>query len=152
MLSQQLSTPIVGAVLTDGARLYVQEYANGRFIAVQVAATGGNTVPIPTPFPNIALDNISPDKSELVFGSFTGSEWDQPVWALPILGGSPRRLADLTGQDANWMPNGDLLISHGWQFRKWCRCWDDSTRTPHAPPGGSVLMLVGLAIVHRGGI
>jgi serine/threonine protein kinase/Tol biopolymer transport system component len=104
---------VAPTILTDGSRLYIQEYANGRFIAVQVAATGGNTVPIPTPFPNIALDNISPDKSELVFGSFTGSEWDQPVWALPILGGSPRRLADLTGQDANWMPNGDLLISHG---------------------------------------
>jgi eukaryotic-like serine/threonine-protein kinase len=104
---------VAPTILTDGPRLYIQEYAEGHFIAVQVAATGGNTVPIPTPFPNIALDNISPDKSELVFGSFTGSEWDQPVWALPILGGSPRRLADLTGQDANWMPNGDLLISHG---------------------------------------
>jgi serine/threonine protein kinase/Tol biopolymer transport system component len=104
---------VAPTVLTDGPRLYIQEYANGRFIAVQVAATGGNTVPVPTPFPNVALDNISPDKSELVFGSFTGSEWDQPVWALPILGGSPRRLTDLTGQDANWMPNGDLLISHG---------------------------------------
>jgi Tol biopolymer transport system component len=103
---------VAPTVLTDGPRLYIQEYVNGRFIAVQVAATGGNTVPVSTPFPNIALDNISPDKSELVFGSFTGSEWDQPVWALPILGGSPRRLADLTAQDASWMPNGDLLISH----------------------------------------
>jgi Tol biopolymer transport system component len=104
---------VAPTVLTDGPRLYIQEYADARFMPVQVAATGGNTVPIPTPFPNVALDNISPDKSELVLGSFTGSEWDQPLWALPILGGSPRRLADLTGQDANWMPNGDLLISHG---------------------------------------
>jgi hypothetical protein len=100
---------VAPTVLTDGLRLYLQEYVNGRFIAVQVAATGGNTVPISTPFLNIALDNISPDKSEL---GFTGSEWDQPVWALPILGGPPRRLADLTAQDASWMPNGDLLISH----------------------------------------
>jgi serine/threonine protein kinase/Tol biopolymer transport system component len=99
-------------ILTDGARLYIQEYIDGRFVAAQVAAAGGNTVPISTPFPNVALDNISPDKSELVLGSFTGSELDQPLWALPTLGGSPRRLADLTGQDATWMPNGDLLISH----------------------------------------
>jgi Tol biopolymer transport system component len=104
---------VAPTVLTDGPRLYIQENTSGRFMVAQVAATGGNTVPIPTPFANVALDNISPDKSELVFGSFTGSEWDQPLWALPILGGSPRRLADLTGQDANWMPNGDLLISHG---------------------------------------
>ncbi len=90
-------------ILTDGPRLYIQEYIDGSFVAAQVAATGGNTVPISTPFPNVALDNISPDKSELVLGSFTGSELDQPLWALPTLGGSPRRLADLTGQDATWM-------------------------------------------------
>lgn len=99
-------------ILTDGPRLYIQEYVDGRFIAAQVAATGGNTVPISTPFPNVALDNISPDKSELVLGSFTGSELDQPLWALPTLGGSPRRLADVTGQDATWLANGDLLVAH----------------------------------------
>lgn len=99
-------------ILTDGSRLYIQEYVDGRFIVAQVAAIGGNTVPISTSFPNVALDNISPDKSELVFGSFTGSELDQPLWALPTLGGSPRRLADVTGQDATWLANGDLLVAH----------------------------------------
>src|ERR1700746_1084731 len=39
---------VAPTILTDGPRLYIQENADGRFIAVQVAATGGNTVPIPT--------------------------------------------------------------------------------------------------------
>jgi len=103
---------VAPTILTDGPRLYIQEYVDGRFVAAQVAATGGETVPISTPFPNVALDNISADKSELVLGSFTGSELDQPLWALPTLGGSPRRLADVTGHDATWMPNGDLLVAH----------------------------------------
>jgi eukaryotic-like serine/threonine-protein kinase len=103
-------------ILTDGSRLYFQENVNGRFVVAQVSAAGGETVIVPTPFPNVNLDNISPDKSELVVGSFTGSEVDQPLWALPILGGSPRRLTDLPGQDVTWMPNGDLLISNGNQL------------------------------------
>ena len=45
-------------------------------------------------------------------GSFSGSEVDQPLYGVPTLGGSPRRLADIPGQDATWMPNGDLLVSH----------------------------------------
>ena len=103
------TTPIV---LTDGARLYIQETVHGRFVVAQVSASGGDTVLIPTPFPNVALNNLSPDRSELVVGSFSGTELDQPLYAVPTLGGSPRRLTDLPGQDATWMTNGDLLVSH----------------------------------------
>jgi serine/threonine protein kinase/Tol biopolymer transport system component len=99
-------------VLTDGTRLYIQETVHGRFVVAQVSASGGDTVPIATPFPNTALDNISPDRTELVVGSFTGSEIDQPLYALPTLGGAPRHLTDVPGQDAIWMPNGNLLVSH----------------------------------------
>ena len=67
---------------------------------------------MPIPLPNVALNNISADKSELVVGSFTGSEVDQPLWAMPVLGGSPRRFGDIPGGDGTWMPNGDLLIAH----------------------------------------
>ena len=102
----------VPTVLTDGARLYIQETIHGRFVVAQVSASGGDTVAIATPFPNAALDNLSPDRSELVVGSFSGTEADQPLYAVPTLGGSPRRLTDLAGQDAIWMANGDLLVSH----------------------------------------
>ena len=102
----------VPTVLTDGARLYIQESVHGRFVVAQVSASGGDTVPVATPFPNAALDNLSPDRSELVVGSFSGSEIDQPLYAVPTLGGSPRRLTDLPGQDATWMANGDLLVSN----------------------------------------
>jgi serine/threonine protein kinase/Tol biopolymer transport system component len=100
-------------VLTDGPRLYIQENVHGRFVVAQVSAAGGDTVPIATPFPNTALDNLSPNRSELVLGSFTGTEIDQPLFAVPMLGGSPRRLSDLPGEDAIWTDSGDLLVAHG---------------------------------------
>jgi Tol biopolymer transport system component len=102
----------VGIVLTDGPRLYIQENVNGRFVIAQVSASGGETVIVPTPFANVAPLTISPDKSELLVGSFTGFELQQQIWALPLLGGSPRRVSELLSSDAAWLPNGDVLIAH----------------------------------------
>jgi eukaryotic-like serine/threonine-protein kinase len=104
--------PVAPIVLTDGARLYFQEFVKGRYVIAQVAVTGGDTVLLNTPFPNASLNNISPDKTELVVGSFNGVELEQPLWALPVVGGSPRRFSSVLGEDGGWMPNGNLLIAH----------------------------------------
>jgi len=103
---------VTTTVLTDGPRIFVQENIGGRYAIVQASSSGSDTAVIPTNFANVALDNISPDKSELLVGSFTGVEEEQILWAVPILGGTPRRLTDFTGIDGTWRPNGDLLISH----------------------------------------
>jgi len=107
---------VAPTVLTDGPRLYVEENIDNRFVVSQVSTSGGETVPLTLPFPNVNLDSISPDKSELIVGSFTGYELDQPLWAVPTLGGSPRRLGEMTAEDAAWMPNRDLLLAHGTQL------------------------------------
>jgi len=41
-----------------------------------------HTGPIATNFPNLSLNNSSPDKSELLVGSFTGTEFEQAMWSL----------------------------------------------------------------------
>lgn len=102
---------VVDTILTDGPRLYVQENVDGRFIIAQVSASGGETIQVPTPFPNVSLLDISPDKSELLVGSFTGTESEQPIWSLPVLGGSPRRIGELIASDGTWLPNGNMLIA-----------------------------------------
>ncbi|HTL17376.1 MAG TPA: protein kinase, partial [Patescibacteria group bacterium] len=98
-------------VLSDGPRLFIQENVNGRFVIAQVSASGGETVPMPMPFANAAPLNISPDKSELLVGSFTGAELEQQLWALPVLGGSPRRVSDQLAWDGTWLANGNFLIA-----------------------------------------
>ena len=103
---------VTTTVITDGPRVFIQENIGGRYRIVQASSSGGDTVAIQTSFANVALDNISPDQSELLVGTFTGIEEEQVLWAMPVLGGTPRRLTDVTGIDGTWMPNGDLLISH----------------------------------------
>ena len=120
-------------VLTDGPRVFVQEYVGGRFVVGQALSTGGDTVTIPTSFPNVSLINMSADKSELLVGSFTGMEVEQVLWALPVLGGNPRRLSDFPGGDGGWMPNGDLLVSH--QDKLWVVPKEGGAARRFADPG-----------------
>ena len=124
---------VTTTVLTDGPRIFVQENRDGKYVIVQVSSTGGDAVPIPTTFPNVALDNISPDKSELLVGSFTGTEEEQTLWGLPVLGGTPRRLGDFPAIDGVWTPNGDLLVSHQNQF--WIVPKDGGSVRTFANPG-----------------
>lgn len=128
-------------VLTDGPRLYIEENVHGRFVVAQVSASGGDTVIMPLPFPNTSLNNLSPDKSELVVGSFTGSEIDQPLYAVPTLGGSPRRLSHVPGEDAVWMDNGDLLVAHGLELTQVGRDGSSRTVVTFTDPGSSAYWL-----------
>jgi serine/threonine protein kinase/Tol biopolymer transport system component len=107
--------PTVPTVLTDGARLYVQEKVHGHFVVVQASASGSDTLPVKTPFENSGLANLSPDKSELVVNSL---EIDRPPFLIPTLSGSPRRIGDSPGEDAAWMPDGDVLVAHGNELKK----------------------------------
>jgi serine/threonine protein kinase/Tol biopolymer transport system component len=111
---QEKISPFVGPVLlTDGPRIFVQEYVESRFIIAQVASVGGDTVPVAAPFPNVVLDHISPDQTELLIASFAGNEYERPLWSLPVLGGAPRRLGNLFGHDAAWSPKGELVVANG---------------------------------------
>jgi len=120
-------------VLTDGPRVFFQENVGGRFVIGQALSTGGDTVTIPTSFTNVALDNMSADKSELLISSFTGAEEELVLWGLPVLGGTPRRLSDVRGVDAVWMPNGDVLVSHNNQL--WVVPKGGGTARKFASPG-----------------
>ncbi len=97
-------------LFTDGPRIYFSEVADGRSIVAQVSASGGGTVAVPTPFQNAFLLDIFPSQSELLIESFVANEAEMPLWVLPVLGGSPRRLGDIRAHDATWMPDGQKIV------------------------------------------
>src|SRR5262249_62415881 len=72
-------------VLTDGTRLYVQEVVNGRHVVAQVGVSGGDTTLLSVPFPNVALNNISRDRTQLVLGTFAGAELENPLSIVPVV-------------------------------------------------------------------
>lgn len=91
---------------TDGSRLYLNESSG----MAQVSSMGGEVVPISTPSLGNQILNISPDGSVLLVEDVVGTAFEGPLWALPVLGGSPRRLGVTIGHDGAWSPDGEKLV------------------------------------------
>ena len=99
-------------LFTDGNRLYFGEFFQDRNVISQVATTGGQTAPVPTPFENASVLDVAPDRSELLVSEFHSGQVDYPLWILPLPAGAPRRL-DIAGHDGTWLPNGKLVFAKG---------------------------------------
>ena len=94
-------------IVTDGTRLYFVRREGAHLDIVQTALTGGEPLPIPSPFPVATLYDISPDRTTLlVGGGERGWIHQHPVWFLPLAGGTPRRLGDVAALDAAWSADG----------------------------------------------
>ncbi len=96
-------------VVTDGARLYFIENQNA---LSQTSVTGGETSPIPTSLEDTGFANIfdiSTDGSSLLMNTARGTSLDGPLWSVPVVGGSPRRLGTSVGHSGAWSPDGKSL-------------------------------------------
>jgi eukaryotic-like serine/threonine-protein kinase len=96
---------------TDGARLYLGVPPNVYFHRgiAEVSISGSEPRPIPAPSPTMFAIGVSPDGSRLLVLDAQSSTAESPLWSLPILGGSPRRLGDTVGRSAAWSPDGKVL-------------------------------------------
>jgi len=97
-----------GFLASDGVRIYFSEVVEERWTIAAVSVSGGNPVPIRTPFQNAYLLGMSPDKSRLLALEGPPIE-EHPLWELPVLGGAPRRLGSAVGHSASWSPDGQKL-------------------------------------------
>lgn len=107
--SGNLTVGIPSPIVTDGTRLYfVEPKEEGPLSGLaQVSTVGGDTIPIPTPFENVRLADISPDRTRLLLGRFEGpTETELKFYSVPTVGGSAQRLGDFLAHDASWSPNG----------------------------------------------
>jgi serine/threonine protein kinase/Tol biopolymer transport system component len=96
---------------SDGLRLYFNEdisESDAPSIAA-VSVTGGESSKIPARSTNMVATDISPDSSELLVAELTTPGSSGPLWSLPLLAGTPRRLGDLKGSDAAWSRDGKML-------------------------------------------
>jgi serine/threonine protein kinase/Tol biopolymer transport system component len=98
---------------TDGARLYLQysaAVAPGTSAIGQVSVSGGEVVPLAAPSVSMQILNVSRDGASLLVSDEPGTAFDGPLWALPVLGGLPRRLGDAMGHAGAWSRDGNWLV------------------------------------------
>jgi len=93
---------------TDGVRLYLSESVGTERWVAQTAISGGEPARVPVPFPSFQLFDVSPDGSSLLGGDIA-TYTKGPLWVLPILGGSPRRVGNLVASTAAWSPDGQRI-------------------------------------------
>jgi eukaryotic-like serine/threonine-protein kinase len=103
------SLAVLMPMVSDGPRLYFMESPTGIVALMQVSALGGDPVQVMNPFSRPVLFDISPDRSQLLVGSYSNGI-DMPLWIVPAFGGSPHRVGGIVGEDATWTPNGQKIV------------------------------------------
>jgi Tol biopolymer transport system component len=99
-------------IFTDGSRIYYSSCTPAACSLYQAPAAGGEPVRIETPFSNPYLVDVSPAQSAFLIVScpdLVGSIRNCPIWILPVLGGSPRRVGNVNGL-ANFTPDGKEVL------------------------------------------
>ena len=138
---------------TDGSRLYLATVGGTLWGTAQVSVSGGEPVRIQTPSATMVPLSASPDGSNLLVSDQPGSVLAGPLWSLPVLGGSLRRLGDIVGSDAAWSPDGQTVVytngsdvflakSDGTESRKLVSVAGLASDTAWSPDGSKIRLTV----------
>ncbi len=100
-------------VVTDGSRIYFSVGPNGSFQIGQVSASGGPTAKIQTSVANPWIAGLSPDGSSLLAQVSNAQEPSGALWSFPLPVGEPRRLGNMQIIDADFLPDGRILLTFG---------------------------------------
>ncbi len=97
-------------IVSDGSRLFFTEgRGSGNYGVGEVSVSGGDTSIVPSTFTNTAPLSISTSGSDLLTYTWNSDEIDVPIWVVPVLGGSPRRVGSFAAQDATWSLDGQRV-------------------------------------------
>ena len=106
----------LGATATDGSRIYFQEIEHGQAVLAQALISDGETsvISIPNQLASPYISAISPNGSNFLLRNHLSTNTEQPIWIVPTIGGSGRRIPGILAHDATWMPGGQrILYAHG---------------------------------------
>src|ERR1700686_919915 len=97
---------------TEGSRLFLY-VASGDYQGMAEMSTSGGE-PIKMQLPPLSFNSpqplsLSQDGSELLVMDSHGVPPSGPLWSVPMLGGSPRKLGDIAGQDGAWSADGKFI-------------------------------------------
>jgi serine/threonine protein kinase len=90
----------------DSTWHWVQSY---RTAIGEISTSGGEPIQMAMPSPNMIPAALSPNGSEFLLIDANGDPPSGPLFSLPVLGGSPRRLVEAAANSAAWSPDGKML-------------------------------------------
>lgn len=98
-------------LVTDGTRVYFDEFLPSGPVLTQVSTDGGETEQLPLPLEAPTVYDISPSRSDLLVGggATRGVSVERPLWIVPLPAGPPHRVGDILAHNACWAPDGSHL-------------------------------------------
>ncbi len=130
------------ATVTDGIHLYTSTVEDGHDVLSQLTISTGEmqTLTLPSEIASPEINDISPDKTQLLVRSHLSAEPEKPLWLIPVAGGSAFRVANILAHDATWMPDGkSILYAYGNQLN--VVSLESSKSTPFATIQGRAFWL-----------
>lgn len=99
-------------MVTDGARLFFLTIERGRAVLSQALIGMGDisTLDVPSSIAAPSICDISPDGSKLLVRNHLAPEVEQPLWIVPAVGGTARRVSSILAHDATWLPDGSRIL------------------------------------------
>ena len=94
---------------TDGSRIFLTMGDSGTEDTAAIPVDGGEAARIAMPGTDMVPVDLAPDGSSFLVIDGTGYPATGPLWSLPVLGGSARRLGDATGHVGAWSADGKQL-------------------------------------------
>ena len=95
---------------SDGSRIYLYISGSDYQGLAELSTDGGEPKQLPIiPARNMQVLSLSGDGTKFLVLDGLGFPPRGPFYSLPVLGGSPRRLGNIVGQDARWSPDGKML-------------------------------------------
>jgi DNA-binding winged helix-turn-helix (wHTH) protein/Tol biopolymer transport system component len=98
-----------GRLASDGSRLFFLEREGDHWNDRQVSVAGGESMPFGPSGRNIRIHTVSPDRSEILFAPFIARLPDLPLWSMPLIGGSTRRVGEILANGAVFSPDGTRI-------------------------------------------
>ncbi|GGG93940.1 winged helix-turn-helix domain-containing protein [Silvibacterium dinghuense] len=100
------------ASVTDGVQIYTSVVSSGQGVLARIPVGGGDAQPlrVPQQVLTASLGDISPDHTELLVKGHLSTEAEEPLWIVPVGGGSAFRVSNVLAHDATWMPDGKSIL------------------------------------------
>lgn len=102
-----------GRLVTDGSRIFFNEGPPLTQRIGQVSTMGGPTARVETRLVNPTIAGVMRDGSELIVLAGRGANVADPLWAIPLPAGEPRRLGSSEVDAAGILPDGRVTFAAG---------------------------------------
>ena len=116
VLTNELELQNVSAPVADSSRVYFINMEHGTPTLAEALIANGEmtTLSLPPALASPLILSISHDGSALLVLNHQLPNAEEPIWIVETLGGDARRVPNILGHDAIWMPDGKhLLVASG---------------------------------------